>query len=77
MPIPHRKDIKAQLVELLSFKGSMTTTDVYAVFLKSWQLTEVEISKKRAGGVLYKHEIRWAHEELGSVENYRELIKLA
>ena len=64
MPIPHRKDIKAQLVELLSFKGSMTTTDVYAVFLKSWQLTEVEISKKRAGGVLYKHEIRWAHEEL-------------
>ena len=54
MPIPHRKDIKAQLVELLSFKGSMTTTDVYAVFLKSWQLTEVEISKKRAGGVLYK-----------------------
>lgn len=72
MPIPYRKDIKEQLVELLSLKGPMTTTDVYAVFIHSWQLTDAEISQKRGGGALYKHEIRWAHQDLvqeGIIEN--------
>jgi 5-methylcytosine-specific restriction protein A len=31
---------------------------------KDWELTSNEIAKRRGGGALYQHEIRWAHQDL-------------
>ncbi|MFM5463736.1 HNH endonuclease [Aeromonas simiae] len=64
MPVPHRRDIKAQLVALLSSNGPITTKKVYAAFVISWELSSSEIEKKRDGRALYENEIRWARQEL-------------
>ncbi|WP_312957171.1 HNH endonuclease [Stutzerimonas nitrititolerans] len=64
MPVPHRKHIKAQLINLLSSDGQMATKNVYAYFVSSWSLSPAEISEKRDGRALYENEIRWARQEL-------------
>lgn len=64
MPIPHRKVIKTQLVDLLSSKGPMEVKEVYSEFATLWELTNKEMSIKRNGRALYQNEIRWARQEL-------------
>lgn len=64
MPIPHRKHIKEHLIEVLSSKGAMSTTDIYAFFANLWSLSSAEMVEERSGGPLYKNEIRWARQEL-------------
>ena len=64
MPIPHRKVIKTQLVDLLSSKGPMKVKEVYTEFAILWKLTNKEMAMKRHGRALYENEIRWARQEL-------------
>jgi 5-methylcytosine-specific restriction protein A len=64
MPIPHRKNIKEQLIDMLSLKGAMKTKNVYAAFAKSWMLSVSEMTEERDGRALYENEIRWARQEL-------------
>lgn len=64
MPIPHRKVIKTQLVDLLSSKGPMEVKEVYSEFATLWELTNNEMSIKRNGRALFENEIRWARQEL-------------
>lgn len=64
MPIPVRKNIKNDLVFLLSEAGAVQTLTVYSSLAGKWGLTEEEKSVKRSGGALYQNEIRWARQEL-------------
>ena len=66
MPIPQRREIKRQLVELLRANGGMRTKDVYAEFSQAWNLSSREVAQERGGRPLYENEIRWARQELAS-----------
>ncbi len=63
MPIPHRRDIKRDLLSLLQ-EEALSPTDAYRTLSKRWQLTPSEMTERRGRGVLYEHEIRWARQEL-------------
>lgn len=64
MPIPTRKNIKNDLVHLLSQVGQLNTLSVYSSLAEKWILTPDELEAKRSGGALYQNEIRWARQEL-------------
>lgn len=78
MPVPHRREIKEQLIHLLSSNGPMATKDVYAAFVTHWSLSPSEIAEERDGRALYENEIRWARQELvqeGVIENQKFLVE--
>jgi 5-methylcytosine-specific restriction enzyme A len=64
MPLPSRKVIKSRLIDLLSQSGKLHVDEIYDHLAEFFSLTDVEKSMKRSGDLLYKHEIRWAKQEL-------------
>jgi restriction endonuclease Mrr len=64
MPLPSRKVIKSRLVDLLSQNGKLHVDEIYGHLAEFFSLTDVEKSAIRSGDLLYKHEIRWAKQEL-------------
>lgn len=63
MAIPDRVKIKDDVLCLLAL-GPRTINSVYETLATSWQLSDAEMKLSRSGGLLYKHEIRWARQEL-------------
>jgi putative restriction endonuclease len=66
MPIPNRKTLKAQLLELLRGTGAQSPGQVYKYFAKKWHLTRGEQQERRSGGQTFKNKIRWARQELAN-----------
>jgi 5-methylcytosine-specific restriction enzyme A len=64
MPLPSRKVIKSRLIDLLSQHGRLHVDKIYDHLAELFLLTDVEKSIRRSGDLLYKHEIRWAKQEL-------------
>jgi 5-methylcytosine-specific restriction enzyme A len=64
VPIPDRKQLKEELIELLNTEGSLKTKTVYEKLAKKWKLKDPDKAAKRSNRPLYQHEIRWARQEL-------------
>jgi len=64
MPIPDRKQIKQDLLVLLSTRKEVLIKDVYRYLENLWQITNDDKEIIRGKNLLYQHEIRWAKQEL-------------
>lgn len=64
MPIPDRKQIRQDLLVLLSTQKQMQTKDVYSSLADIWHLSSNDRKIVRNSNLLYQHEIRWAKQEL-------------
>jgi len=64
MTIPRRSIIKADLLELLKARRSLSAQQAYSALAKKWRLSARDKAKKRSGDLLYRHEIRFARQDL-------------
>jgi len=66
MTIPSRKVMKADLLELLKARESLSPQQTYSTLARKWRLTARDKAKRRSGDFLYQHEIRFARQDLVS-----------